>query len=397
MLLHHLSTPEGTRDLLFEECVARRQILETLRSLFTSAGYDEVKTPTLEFYDVFSHGAGIFPQENMFKLTDRSGRLLVMRPDNTTPIARLVAMRLKEVKPPLRLYYNQAVYRPTRLLSGRSLEIQQMGVELIGSSSYRADLQVLELAARCLSTQGDGVRLEICHIGFFKAIMDALNADEDSRERLRLLVEQKNIAALTDACGALPDTQASRALKMLPQLYGGEEVLSNAATLFASKDAIAALNTLHSLYCDLSEMGLSDRIAIDLGVVHQAEYYTGVVFRGYMDGVGEAVLLGGRYDGLIESFGRPLCAVGFGVNTDLLAEQLLAKSDMAKQTCRILIHQQEGCHAQAFDHMRKLIAEGILCEMSTFDTLEEAFEYAKAANISEMHLVSENGRVEVFT
>lgn len=394
MSLHDRSTPEGTRDLLFEECAARQHIQETLRSLFTSAGYDEVKTPTLEFYDVFSHGAGIFPQENMFKLTDNNGRLIVMRPDNTTPIARLVAMRLKEAKIPLRLYYNQTVYRPTRLLSGRSLEIQQMGVELIGSSSYRADLQVLELAVHCLSSQGQGVRLEICHIGFFKAIMDALYADEDTRERLRILVEQKNLTALSAACSALSDTQASRALQMLPQLYGGEEVLTCAASLFASTDAVAALETLRELYRDLAAMGLSDRITIDLGVVHQAEYYTGVVFRGYMDSVGEAVLLGGRYDRLIEAFGRPLCAVGFGVNTDLLAEQLLAKTGAEVQPQRILIHPEENCYVKGYAHMRKLIGEGFLCEMSTFDTLTESTEYAKKAGIEEMHVVSAHGLIE---
>lgn len=394
MTTHHRSTPEGTRDLLFEECTARWQVNDALRVLFVRAGYDEVKTPTLEFYDVFSQDAGIFPQENLFKLTDSSGRLVVIRPDNTMPIARLVAMRLQDERQPLRLFYNQAVYRPTRALSGRSIEIQQMGVELIGLSTYRVDLQVLTLAARCLASQGDAYRLEICDIRFFNAIVDALEADTEDRETLRRLVEQKN-ATLRDALQNFPESPAKRALLTLPQLYGGEEVLTQAEQLFPTTEARAALGSLRKIYGDLTAMGLIDKVAIDLGMVHQADYYTGLVFRGYMHGVGEAVLLGGRYDRLIQSFGKPLCAIGFGVNTDLLAERKLSQDEMKKPKAQVLIHAHDRCDAEAFDHMARLIDEGFACEMSGFDTFEDAAEYAKASGIVELHAVYKGCRVQI--
>lgn len=394
MTTHHRNTPEGTRDLLFEECAARRRVQDTLRGLFTNAGYDEVKTPTLEFYDVFSQGAGAFPQENMFKLTDGSGRLLVIRPDNTTPIARLAATRLKDARPPLRLFYDQEVFRPTRALSGKSLSMRQMGVELIGPSTYRADLQALMLAVKCLASQERPYRLEICHIGFFKAVMESLSAGEEEREMLRRLVEQKNFAAMSDALRSFPDTPAKQALQMLPELYGGEEAIARAEALLTTQSANAALRDLRRVYRDLAAMGLSDRIAIDLGVVHQADYYTGIVFCGYMEDVGEAVLLGGRYDGLLQAFGRPLCAVGFGVNIDLLAEQGLLRG-ARKGPAHALIHAREGCDAEAFAYMARCAGEGVACELSVFDTIEEALDYAKDAGIRELRIVGKAGDAEI--
>lgn len=140
------STPEGTRDLLFGECDARKKVEANLARLFKSRGYNKVITPALEYYDVYSSESAGFSQESMYKLTDKHGRLLVLRPDNTMPIARIVSTRLREAKLPIRLYYTQNVFSCRQSMAGFSNESVQAGIELIGASGLRSDLEVIATA-----------------------------------------------------------------------------------------------------------------------------------------------------------------------------------------------------------------------------------------------------------
>ena len=167
-----LITPEGTRDLLFEDCAAVRAVETRLQNSFKAKGYSEVITPGLEFYDVFNMKSRYFPQESMYKLVDNKLRLMVVRPDSTMPIARMTATRLREQELPIRLCYSQSVYRSKPSMRGRSDEIRQTGIELIGSASKRAELEILSNALEVLSSfQTEGFRLELGHIEFFKAMI----------------------------------------------------------------------------------------------------------------------------------------------------------------------------------------------------------------------------------
>ena len=184
-------TPEGTKDILFEECLAQREIGARLTNVFQKRGYNEVITPGIEYYDVFDlEDAGI-PQTQMYKSTDNKGRLIVFRPDLTLPIARLTATRLKSVEKPIRLYYNQPVYRNRKDLSGRNDESVQAGIELIGAKGIRADLEVIATAVDALSACTKNFRLEIGDARFFQALADALPVRErgypsdDRVEKLR--------------------------------------------------------------------------------------------------------------------------------------------------------------------------------------------------------------------
>ena len=298
-------TPDGTKDLLFGECDQRSQVTKTLKDLFGAQGYRRVMTPALEFYDVFGKAAKYLPKESMYKLTDHKGRLMVLRPDCTVPAARLAATRLKGMPMPLRLFYNQNIYRMFPELKGKSTEINQVGIELIGGVPLRSDLEVVELASRSLDIiSGGKYRLELCHIGYFKAIMDSLDVDEDTKEDIRFQIEQKNYASLTDMLGQYQDSRAAQALLKLPRLFGGSEVFEKAYELFDENGALESLDYLKTIYEYLQTLGLGDKVIIDLGLVNLAEYYTDLIFRGYFRGVGEQVLSGGRYDTLIKELGR---------------------------------------------------------------------------------------------
>lgn len=381
-------TPDGTKDLLFGECDRRSQITKTLKDLFVAQGYRRVMTPALEFYDVFGKAAKYLPKETMYKLTDSKGRLMVLCPDCTVPVARLTATRLKGMPMPLRLYYNRNIYRGFPKRKSKSVEINQVGIELIGGSPLRSDLEVVQLAARSMDKiSGGKYRLELCHIGYFKAIMDSLDADEDTKEEIRTLIEQKNYATLTDILGKTKENKAARALRKLPRLFGGEEVFEKAYELFDENGARESLDYLKGIYEFLQEMGLGDKVIIDLGVVNLAEYYTGIIFKGYCHGVGEQILSGGRYDTLLGQFGDEQCSIGFGINVDLASQMVDPEPEKVPE---VLVFAKDINYIPAGVHYReKLEAQGILAENSVFDTLEETVDYARERGIPQVHLIGE--------
>ena len=230
-------------------------------------------------------------------------------------------------------------------------------------------------------------RLELCHIGYFKAIMDSLDADEDTKEEIRLLIEQKNYASLSDILGKAKDNRAARALRKLPRLFGGEEIFEKAYELFDENGARESLDYLKSIYEYLRELGLGEKVIIDLGLVNLAEYYTGIIFRGYCNGIGEQILSGGRYDNLLGQFGEEHGSIGFGINVDLASQTV---EPAPEQVPEILVFAQGLSHVPASVHYREqLEAQGILSENSVFDTLEETLEYAKERGIHQVHLVGE--------
>ena len=394
-------TPEGTRDLLFEEYMARREAEGKLSDLFVCRGYSEVMTPGIEFYDVFDAMPMAIPADGMYKLTDDKGRLLVMRPDNTMPIARLTATRLQNAVLPVRLYYAQDVYHLNHGLTGRNDQQFQAGVELIGAAGMRADLEMLSLAAEAIRLFADGedtsFRIEIGHIGFFNALIAALEVEGEVRDEIRELIESKNYAALSDKLDALPADETVNAIRRLPRLFGGEEVLEKAATLCRNREAAQALEYLSRLYQSLCRLGLRDQVMIDLGMVHRNEYYTGVIFRGYVEGSGDAVVSGGRYDTLLQQFGPALPATGFGVNVDALTKVMLDKGEvdppMAPET---LVYAQPGQEVAALKRVNDLIGEGMLCEFSVFDGLEETLAYARERQIPQVFAVGEAGETEIY-
>jgi len=319
-------TPEGTRDLLFKECETQRNIINVLRDTFEKRMYHEVITPGFEFYDVFSSSSMYFPQESIYKLMDNKGRLLAMRPDSTIPIARLTATKLKGHAMPLRLYYAQRVYRQQPELRGRSSEIMQMGIELIGLSTFESDIEVLTTGIEALtSCCADDFRIELGHIGIFKLLMDDLGATPDQKESIHSLILSKNYAGLSDMLEQFPESQTAEILNELPRLFGGKEAFEKAREVFNGYDAklLFMLTYLERIYQGLLERNLTDKVMIDLGLVNQAEYYSSLIFRGYIASAGEPVLSGGRYDELFKDFGESQPAIGFGINVDQLAAGLL--------------------------------------------------------------------------
>ena len=330
-----INTPEGTRDRLFAECAERRQVQNTLVDLFRGRGYSEVITPEVEFYDLFVQSGNPIPQEAMLKIVDRSGRIMVMRPDCTTPIARVAATRLRSEPLPQRLYYDQTVFRDRGAHQGESREIAQCGVELIGAVGEEADVEIVSMAVESLRRCGlKGFHIELGHAGFYRALAARMDMSDLETERVRSAIEGKNFALLNDLLEPYRGQPAFAALRRLPYLFGGPEVLDEAEGL-AGKSA--CIDYLRRLYGRLTDAGCGEYIRFDLGLVHQLDYYTGMVFRGFVEGAGAPVLSGGRYDNLMERFGWKAEATGFAVDADAVAACLNQTAPAAGRRLRIAL------------------------------------------------------------
>jgi len=395
---YYLITPEGTKDLLFEECIIRRKIESALNNLFKSRGYCEFITPGLEFYDVFNINSRYFPQENLYKLTDSKGRLLVLRPDSTMPIARAVATRLKDATLPLRIFYNQTVYRTEPALKGRSDEIVQMGIELIGSQLKMADLEVISTAVSSLKACEENFSLEIGHIGIFKELVRQLNVSDDVKEQIRQLIETKNFPALNDLLDSIGNNSVTTALKKLPALFGGEEVFEKAKKVMPDENIGVILDELKELYTDISKIcGNDGKITVDFGLVNKTDYYTGIIIKGYLQGHGDEVLSGGRYNKLISEFGYDIPAIGFAINIDSVAKVAAKKSQEDNlPVSDTIVFAKEGYEVEAFMVAQKLRDNGEIVENALFDNLDLVREYAKEKKISKIVIVDENNRTEVL-
>lgn len=391
MKRNFLLTPEGTQDFLFEECAAKRIILERITRIFEKYGYSEVKTPGIEFYDVFNGQGRCFPQESMYTLVDGKNRLMVLRPDSTTPIARLCATRLRGEQLPLKLFYNQNIFMVNPKDSGRDDEISQCGVEIIGGDDESSDYEALFLAAKALSECADDYRIEIGDSDIFRTLISEYACDEEISENIRGWVDTKNYPMLESELS--DDKPIEQALKMLPKLFGGVEVLEKAKNYLKGNVLEAKLSRLEKLCCDLSEVIPEDKIRVDLGLVHKKDYYTGIIFRGYVEGYGQPALSGGRYDALLETFGTESTkAVGFVVNVEAAARVFLKNSDKPlTKSPDVLVFSENKIAALKL--CEKLINEGLTVLNYIGQSLCCAKEYAKSHNISRVDIVNADGTI----
>ena len=367
---YRINTPEGTRDRLFAECRDRRSAQGALVDLFCRRGYSEVSTPEVEFYDLFLQSGNPIPQESMLKIIDRSGKIMVMRPDCTTPIARVAATKLKAVPLPQRLYYDETVFRSGDQHRGGSSEIAQCGVELIGAAGKKADLEIVAMAVDALRACGlTRFHIELGHAGFFRSLAAGMDMTEEQVEEMRCLIEGKSFAALAEYLKPWQGQAGCAALLRLSRLFGGVEVLEEAQQLAGQN---AALSYLRELYDILSAAGYGQYLRFDLGLVHQIDYYTGVVFRGYVEGAGDAVLSGGRYDTLMGDFGRNAPATGFAVDVDAVAR---CRPSAERPGVGTLIHFAPSELDRALAAVDGRVAG--TCELSPCETLEATLALAK--------------------
>lgn len=314
--------PEGMRDFTTEECIKRKKLIGVITEVFYKWGYKEVLTPTLEYYETFNHKTQSLKEEDLFKFFDNSGRILVLRPDMTVPVARMVSTKLKDINPPIKIFYTANVFRVHESLAGRRNEYLDCGIELLGVDKKYSDLEVLVTAIETLKSIGDdNFKLEIGNVNILKVAMNNMNLNRDEMNTVAELIDKKSLTALSNFLNTLdiPKEHKNFLIK-LPWLFGEGEVIEEAKKIAFNEEILSSILYLEELYYMLKKLGYEKCISIDMAMVQRLDYYTGIIFKGYVNGIGSFVLGGGRYDKLTESFGRSMPAIGFSIKVDLLVD-----------------------------------------------------------------------------
>lgn len=315
-----LHTPEGVRDVYGKECARKLTIENKINNIFNLYGFHNVQTPTFEFFDIFNKERGSVPSKNLYKFFDREGNTLVLRPDLTPSIARIAAKNYMDVNVPIKLCYNANTYINNSELQGKLKEITQLGCELIGDDSVEADAEMVALVVNSLKSAGfDKFLVEIGQVDFYKGLLEECGFEDDVEEELRVRIENKNFFGVEELLDSkdIPSNVKDTFLK-LPSLFGSSDVLDKAKELATNEKSLKAIEKLEKVYSILVDYGVADYISFDLGMLSNFNYYTGIIFKAYTYGTGDAIVAGGRYDKLLSQFGKDSAAIGFAVYMDQL-------------------------------------------------------------------------------
>ena len=353
--------PYGTKDILPTDAALKRIMENGLVRLFLAWGYKEVITPTFEYHETLKAGAPDTADDSSFRFFDRNGRMLALRPDMTTPIARVAVMRMKEYPLPLRLFYLANVFRQEETQAGRQCEFYQAGVELLGAGGVAADAEVVTLAVESLLAAGL-TDFQVClgQVDFISGIMSEAGLDAPTGHKVKQALIERNmvgLAELLEECRMEPGIR--QLLQQLPMLHGKKEMLQEIKGQVKNKISQAALDNLAEIYDLLEHYGIDRYVMFDLGIIRDFDYYTGMVFETYTTGLGYPICGGGRYDRMAAAFGREQPATGFamGIERVLMAleRQGLDSSEPARS---LYVGWAEGKLPQAIAEVSRLRAGG---------------------------------------
>jgi ATP phosphoribosyltransferase regulatory subunit len=317
-------TPEGVRDIYGKEYANKQNIQRLFGDKLHSFGYQDIQTPTFEFFDVFSREIGTTPSKELYKFFDKEGNTLVLRPDFTPSIARCAAKYFMDETVPLRFCYSGNNFINTSNLQGKLKETTQMGAELIGDADASADAEMIAMLVEALLNTGlKEFQVSIGQIDYFKGLCQEARFDEETELTLREFISNRNdfgVSELLENKNVSP--KLINALTHVSGLFGSEEILDTALSLVDNERSIKAIERLRQVYDMLKIYGVEKYISFDLAMVSKYNYYTGVIFNAYTYQAGSAIAKGGRYDRLLEKFGKPAAATGFVVNVDDLVTAL---------------------------------------------------------------------------
>ena len=320
-----LHTPEGVRDIYNVECGKKLALENRLKKTLHLFGYHDIQTPTFEYFDVFRKEIGTIPSKDLYKFFDKEGNTLVLRPDITPSIARVAATLFGEEDLPIRLCYTGNTFINHSNNQGRLREVTQMGAELIGDDSVEADAEMLAMVIESMLANGlKEFQLSVGHLGFFQSLIEDAALDEEAQERVVELINNRNYFGVEEYLESIMVKRSSKeAFAALGNLVGGVEVLAKAKNIAPNSSGIMAVKRLEKIYDILALYGVEKFVTFDLSMTGNYGYYTGIIFRGYTFGTGDAVVKGGRYDHLLEKFGKTSASIGFAIVIDELMNALI--------------------------------------------------------------------------
>ncbi len=321
MLKSSLGLPTGFRDVVFDEARARRSIERQFAEVFEKRGFGEVSPSGVEYLDIYTRGRQSI-KEVTFKFLDRDDNLLALRADFTPAIARVVSSGVLGEEVPYRIWYCGNVFRKADVHRGRFHEFRQIGAELLGLNSVDRDVEILQVALECLAAAGiKDVQLHLNHAGIFRGIIKSLDLEPEALRQFKTEIDRKDmrrVAARLQDFGVSAEVQ--RQVNAICRCVGTEEDLWATRAMINNQEAAAAMDELLELASRLSRW--TEHLVFDLTEIDEMEYYTGVMFAFFNSRVSNELGKGGRYDSLLQEFGRPMPAVGFSFALDNLVSLL---------------------------------------------------------------------------
>lgn len=363
-----LHTPEGVRDIYGKEFARKLETEEHIRKQFNLYGYQDIQTPTFEFFDVFSREIGTTPSKELYKFFDKEGNTLVLRPDFTPSMARCAAKYFMDEDVPIRFCYAGNTFTNTSSLQGKLKEVTQMGAELMNDGSVEADGEMIAMAVEALREAGlKDFQVSIGQVEYFKGICAQAGIKDETELELREFISGKNIFGAEELLVQKGiSTQYKDLILKTSDYFGTVEVLELAKTPDLNERSLNALMRLEKLYHVLCEYGVEKYISFDLGMLSKYNYYTGVIFKVYTYGVGDAIAKGGRYDRLLGYFGKNAPAIGFVVVIDdlLLALERQQHIPDQQEICMITYNgdNYESCLAKVKELRQKGVKAALIPE-----------------------------------
>jgi ATP phosphoribosyltransferase regulatory subunit len=346
--------PTGVKDYLPHALTKLRRIERSVLECMHRWGYEQIMTPTIEYYDTVGVASATSDQK-LFKLLNQHGTTIVLRSDMTAPIARVIGSLLKDQPFPIRLSYHGNVFRAFEEEAGREAEFYQTGVELVGDSSPEADAEVIALAIASLQAAGvPSFKIAIGHVGFLNGLFEeTLPGRNSDQEVLKACLLQRDHVGYRDILRKLSlDPAWQKELEHILRLRGGQEVCSQALELSANEGAQAAIKHLCEVWDVLAAYGVQEHVLIDLTMIGDFSYYTGMTFEGYASQLGFPVCSGGRYDNLLAQFGRPAHATGFAIKTTRIVEVVEDSIEEQRKVLIIYVAAQRRSALSAANHRR---------------------------------------------
>lgn len=319
-----IHTPEGVRDIYGYEFRKKLAAENRLMDILRSFGYEDIQTPVFEFFDIFSGNIGTTPSKELYKFFDKEGDTLSLRPDFTPSIARATAKYFADDKMPLRFCYQGNTFVNASDYQGRLKESTEIGAELINAGSVDADVEVLLMVVKALHAIGlKDFQISIGNLEFFKGLCSEYGIDEEMELKLREMINDKNYFGTQDILDSLKlKEDVKNKIARIPEMFGGIDILNEARGYVTNERSLKAIDRLMSIYEFLDLNGVSGHVSFDLGMLSKYNYYTGIIFRAYTYGSGDAIVKGGRYDNLLSEFGKDAEAIGFCIVVDRLMSVL---------------------------------------------------------------------------
>jgi ATP phosphoribosyltransferase regulatory subunit len=387
--------PEGVETLYGDEYAFKDEILTNVKETFRSFGYRQILTPTFEYFDMYKEMFGGINFRQMLKFISPQGDVMVLRPDATIPVARMAAKNYKNREEYLKFFYSAPIFRQMETQKGDEREFLQAGIEFFANSKPECDAEVIAIGIKTLLDNGiSNFRIDLGQVDYLGSLLEEVEPDQQVRKRIIQLIESKNqgdLRAYLDQ--RMIEERYKELILNVINMYGNpQEVLSLAKQCSINDGMRTAVENCEQVVKILEDYGYKQYIIFDLGFTNPLNYYTGIIFKGYVENFGKAILQGGRYDQLTQNFGTYKPACGFGININYLVEivsMTKSKDSVACYTDYLILY-KEADRKYAFKVADQLRNQKFIVETDELIDIDKQISMARVRNIRDILVVEKN-------